>query len=170
MIIFQAAVVSILLCGCSKWTLTKHIEKKLDRNCTRMLWAILNKSWKQPPTKQQLYDHLPPISKTIQIRWTRHSGHYCRSKDKLRSDILLWTLSHRYASVGRLRRTYLQQLCMDTRCRLEDLPNAMDDRDEVCLCIYCMSFSLCFDDLQNRRWIFIQLLFSRELLPGFIQN
>ena len=54
------------------WTLTKHIEKKLDRNCTRMLQAILNKTWKQHPTKQQLYSHLPPISKTNQVRWTRH--------------------------------------------------------------------------------------------------
>ena len=57
------------------WTLIKHIEKRLDGNCTRMLRAILNKSWKQHPTKQQLYCHLPPISKTIQIRWTRHAGH-----------------------------------------------------------------------------------------------
>ena len=31
-----------------------------------MLWAILNKSWKQHPTKQQLYGHLPLISKSIQ--------------------------------------------------------------------------------------------------------
>ena len=36
-------------------------------NCTRMLWAILNKSWKQYPTKQQLYNHIPPIPKAIQI-------------------------------------------------------------------------------------------------------
>ena len=33
-------------------------------NCTRMLRVIVNKSWKQHSTKQQLYDHLPPISKT----------------------------------------------------------------------------------------------------------
>ena len=31
---------------------------KLDNNYTRMLRAILNKSWKQHPTKQQLSDHL----------------------------------------------------------------------------------------------------------------
>ena len=43
---FQAAVESILLYGCTTWMLTKHIEKKLDRNCKRMLWAIRNKSWK----------------------------------------------------------------------------------------------------------------------------
>ena len=58
---FQAAVVSILLYGCTTWTLTKHMEKKFDSNYTRMLWAILNKSWRQHSTKQQLYGHLPPI-------------------------------------------------------------------------------------------------------------
>ena len=52
---FQAVGVSILLFGCITWMLTKRIEKNLDGNCTRMLRAILNKSWKQHPTKQQLY-------------------------------------------------------------------------------------------------------------------
>ena len=42
---FQAATVSILLYGCTTWTLTKRMEKKLDDNYTRMLRAILNKSW-----------------------------------------------------------------------------------------------------------------------------
>ena len=41
---FQAAVVSIQLYGCTTWTLTKRLEKTLDGNYTRMLWAILNKS------------------------------------------------------------------------------------------------------------------------------
>ena len=48
---FQEAVVSILLHGCTTWTLTKRLEKKLDGNYTRMLRAILNKSWRQHPTK-----------------------------------------------------------------------------------------------------------------------
>ena len=65
---FQAAVVLILLHGCTIWTLTKQLEKKLDSNYTRMLRAILNKSWWQHPTRQQLYGHLPPIMKTIQVR------------------------------------------------------------------------------------------------------
>ena len=38
---FQAAVVSLLLYGCTTWTLTKRLEKKLDGNYTRMLRAIL---------------------------------------------------------------------------------------------------------------------------------
>ena len=33
-----------------------------------MLQAILNKSWRQHPTRHQLYGHLPPITKTIQVR------------------------------------------------------------------------------------------------------
>ena len=48
---FQAAVTSILLYGCTTWTLTKRLEKKLDGNYTRMLQAILNKSWRQHPTR-----------------------------------------------------------------------------------------------------------------------
>ena len=88
---FQAAVVLILLYGCTTWMLTKWLEKKLDSNYTRMLRAILNKSWRQHPTKHQLYGHLPPITKTIQVRQTRHAGHCCRSRDELISDVLLWT-------------------------------------------------------------------------------
>ena len=64
---FQAAVMSILLYGGTTWTLTKCMEKKLDSNYTRMLQVILNMSWRQHPTKQQLYGHLPPITKTIKI-------------------------------------------------------------------------------------------------------
>ena len=33
------------------------MEKKFNGNYTRMLRAILNKSWRQNPTKQQLYSH-----------------------------------------------------------------------------------------------------------------
>ena len=85
---FQAAIVSILLYGCTTWMLTKWMEKKLDSNYTRMLWAILNRSWRQHPTKQQLYGHLPLIVKTIQVRQTRHAGHYWRSREELISDVL----------------------------------------------------------------------------------
>ena len=126
---FQAAVVSILLYGCTTWTLTKRMEKKLDGNYTRMLWAILNQSWRQHPTKQQLYGHLPPITKPIQIRRTRHAVHCWRSKDELIKDILLWTPSHGWSKAGRPTKTYVQQFCVDTRCNLEDLPEAMDDRE-----------------------------------------
>ena len=127
---FQAAVASILLYGCTTWTLKKRLEKKLDGNYTRMLRAILNKSWRQHPTRHQLYGHLPPITKTIQARRTRHAGHCWRSRDKLISDVLLWTPTYVQAEAGWPARTYIQQLCEDTGCSPEDLPEAMDDREK----------------------------------------
>ena len=99
------------------------MEKKLDGNYTRMVWAILNKHWRQYPTKQQLYGHLTPITKTNQLR------HCWRNGDKLISDILLWTPSHGRTKAGRPAGTYVQQLCADTGYSLKDLPGAPDDRD-----------------------------------------
>ena len=95
-----------------------------------MLRAILNKSWRQHPTRHQLYGHLPPIMKTIQVRQTRHAGHCWRSRDELISDVLLWTSTHSRAKAGRPARTYNQQLCEDTGCSPEDLLEAMNDREK----------------------------------------
>ena len=122
---FQAAIVSTLLYGYTTLMLTKRMKKKLDGNYTRMLRAILNKSWRQHPTKQQL----PPITKTIKIRRTRPAGHCWRSRDEHISDVLLWTPSHGRAKAGRPAWTFIQQLCADTRCRPKDLPKAIGDRE-----------------------------------------
>ena len=127
--LFQAAVVSILLYGYTTWTLTKRLEK-LDGSYRRILRAILNKSWWQHPTRHQLYGHLPPITKTIQVRRTRHAGDYWRSRDELISDVLLWTLTYGRAKAGRPARTYIQQLCEDTGCSPEDMPEAMNDKEK----------------------------------------
>ena len=124
---FQAAVVSILLYGCTTWTLTKRLEKKLDGNYTRMLQAILNKSWRQHSTRHQLYGYLPPIMKTIQVRWTRHTGHCWRSGDELYS---VQTPTYGRAKAGWPTWTYIQQLCEDIGCSPEDLPEAMNDREK----------------------------------------
>ena len=75
-----------------------------------MLRAILNKSWRQHPTRHQLYGHLPPITKTIQVRRTRPT--------------------HGRAKAGPPARTYIQLLCEDTGCCPEDLPRVMNDREE----------------------------------------
>ena len=105
-------------------TLLKNFEKKLNGNYTRILHAVLNKSWKQHPTKQQLYDHLPPILQIIQVRWARYTGHYWESKDKH-----MIMFSRGYTSIGQPVETYRHQLCPDSGCRLEDLPRAMDNWD-----------------------------------------
>ena len=127
---FQAAVVSILLYGCTTWTLTKRFEKKLDSNYTRMLRVILNKSLRQNPIKHQLYGHLPPITKTIQVRRARHAGHCWSSRDELISDVLLCTPTYGRATAGRPAITYIQQLCEDTGCSPQDLPEVMNDREK----------------------------------------
>ena len=127
---FQAAVVSILLYGCTNQTLTKRLEKKLDGNYTIMLRAILKKSWRQHPKRHQLYSHRPPITKTMLVIRTRHAGHCWRSRGELISDLLLWTPTYGRAKAGRPTRTYIQQLCEDTECSSEDLPEAMNNRDK----------------------------------------
>ena len=122
---FLAAVVSILLFGCTTRTLTKRLEKKLDRNYTRMLQAILKKSRRQHPTRHQLYGHLPPITKTIQVRRTRHTGHCWRSRDEL-----LWIPTYGRAKAGWPARTYIQLLYEDTGCISEDLSETMNYREK----------------------------------------
>ena len=49
--------------------------KKWEGIYTRMLCAVLNKSWKQWLSKQQLYNNFPHTSQTIQVRWARYAGH-----------------------------------------------------------------------------------------------
>ena len=93
-------------------------------------WLCYRMSWQQHPTRHQLYGHLPPITKTIQVRRTRQVGHCWRSRDELISDVLLWTPTHGRAKAGRPARTYIQQLCEDTGCCPEDMPEAMNDREK----------------------------------------
>ena len=83
---------SILLYRCTTCTLAKQMEKKLDGNYTRLPSSILNKSWRQHPTNQQLYGHQPPITQTIKVRRTRHAGHSWRSRGELIRDVLCGSL------------------------------------------------------------------------------
>ena len=71
----------------------RKYEKNFDGNYTRMLRAIMNKSWRQRSTKQQLHGNLPLVTKTIQVRLTIDVRHCWGSGDELLSDILLWTPS-----------------------------------------------------------------------------
>ena len=51
-------------------------------------------------------------------------------KELLLEDLLLWTPTYGRAKAGRPARTYIQQLCEDTGCSPEDLPEAMNDREK----------------------------------------
>ena len=81
---FQAAVTSILLYGCTTWTLTKRLEKKLDGNYTRMLVQSWTSPGSNTPQDTNCTATCPPITKTIQIRRTRHAGH-CWKKQRMNS-------------------------------------------------------------------------------------
>ena len=128
---FQAAVTSILLYGCTTWDANKtageetrwQLHKNAACNPEQVLAAT-------PPQDTNCTATCPPITKTIQVRRTRHAGHCWRSRDELIRDVLLWIPTHGRAKVGRPARTYIQQLCEDTGCCPEDLPRAMNDRDE----------------------------------------
>ena len=119
----------MLLYGCATWTLTKLMKKKLDGHYSRILRAILNKSRRHHSTKQNLYGHLSPITKTIKMRRTRHAEYCRRIRDLLISNVLLWTHSHERARGKGPARTYIQQLCVDTGYSPENLPETMDDRE-----------------------------------------
>ena len=120
---FQTAVVSILLYGCTTWTLTKRLQKKLDGNYTRMLLAILNKSWRQHPRSTNYTATCLPSRKLSKL-----DEHCWRIRDELISGVLLWTPTYGRAKAGRSARTCIQQLCKDTGCSPEDLPEPMNDR------------------------------------------
>ena len=125
---FRAVVESVLVYGSSTWTLTKHLEKKLDGTYTRMLRAALNISWKQHPTNTELYGKIPPLSNSIQERRMRFAGHCWRSKNEIVSDVLLWQPKHGKTSRGRPVRTFIDQLRDDSGCSIHDLPAAMSER------------------------------------------
>ena len=107
-------------------TAGEKARRQLHKNAANNIEQALE----QHPTKHQLYGHLPPITKTIQVRWTTHAGHCWRSRDELISDVLLWTPIYGRAKAGRPARTYIQQLCEDVGCSPEDLPKAMNDREK----------------------------------------
>ncbi|CAM1310307.1 Uncharacterised protein r2_g2061 [Pycnogonum litorale] len=126
---FRATVESVLVYGSVSWILTTQMEKKIDGAYTRMLRSALNRSWKDHPTNKELYGNIPPISKSIKQQRMRFVGHCWRSKEELIGDVLLWKPSYGKQSAGRPKKTYIDQMMDDTGCRLEELPNAMEDRE-----------------------------------------
>ena len=110
----------------SNKTAGEEARRQLHKNAASNLEQVLAAT----PHKTPTYGHLPPITKIIQFRRTRQAGHCWRSRDELISDVLLRTPTHGRANAGRPARTYIQQLCEDTGCSPEDLPEAMNDREE----------------------------------------
>ena len=121
---FQATILSILLYGCTTWTLTKLMEKKVDGNYTRTLRVILNKSWRQHQQSSSYMATYHPSRKLSKLDEpdTRDTAGEVGTSS--------WVMySCRRAKAGHPARTYIQQVCADTGCSPEDLPKAKDDRE-----------------------------------------
>ena len=84
----QTVSVSILLYGCTTWTLITPLEKKLEGNNTRML-AIRSFEQILEVVSHKTATLEPLILQTIQVRQTRHVDHCWKSKDELKNDVLL---------------------------------------------------------------------------------
>ena len=99
------------------------LQKDVASNIKQVLAATPHKA----PTIR------PPAShhENYPVRRTKHAGHCWRSRDEIISDELLWTPTYGRVKAGRPARTYIQQLCEDTGCSPEDLPEAMNER-EMC--------------------------------------
>ena len=95
---FQVVTVSIILYGCTTWTQTKHMEKKLDGNYWRILRAVLKKYWKQRPS--------PPPKAAVRPTRPHSTNHpskankiSCwRSKRRSLMDFSTWTYQYRLTS------------------------------------------------------------------------
>ena len=80
--LFLTTVESVLLYNCNTWTLTKNMEKSLDGTYTRMLRMVLNVSWKQHMTNEELYGRLPRVTDKIAMRRLQVAGHCIRHPDE----------------------------------------------------------------------------------------
>ena len=104
----RAAVETVFFYGSVSWTLTTHLEKKIDGAYTRMLRTALNRSWKDHPTNVELYGHIPPISESLQQQRMRFAGHCWHGEEELARDVLLWKPTHRLQPKGRPKKTYMR--------------------------------------------------------------
>ena len=110
---FQVAVVSILLYGSTTWT-------AITQECCEQYWT--SPGGNTPQGTNYTATCLPSR--------TRYAEHCWRSRDELISDVLLWNPTYGRAKAVRPARTYMQQLCEDTGCSPEDLPEPMNDREK----------------------------------------
>ena len=54
----------------ANWTNGEKAWRQLHKNAASNIEQVLE----EHPTKQQLYGHLPPITKTIKVKRTKHVG------------------------------------------------------------------------------------------------
>ena len=126
---FRATVETVLLYGCTTWTLTKALERKLDGTYTRLLRTALNIKWQTHTTNAVLYGNLPQITTTIKKRRLKFAGHCFRSEEEVVQTLIMWEPRHGKRHRGRPAKTFIDQLTEDAEITKEDLPGAMNAKE-----------------------------------------
>ena len=113
---FQAVAVSILLYEGTLGMLMKHKEKKLEGNYTRILYAVLNKSWK----KNNKTASVRPLTSHLRNSSSKKSKKYRALLEKQEETHKWYSLFDSY--------TWMHH-SVNTGYNLEDLSEMIDDWD-----------------------------------------
>ena len=124
--IFKSVVEPILLYGSETWTLSAKLEKRLDGTYTNLLRRVRCLSWKAHNTLAEIYGSLNRISDVLRQRRLEYAGHCQRADKEVISSLLLWKPSGKVQS---RRLTYVDTIIRDSGVPLENLKQAMADRD-----------------------------------------
>ena len=124
--IFKSVVEPILLYGSETWTISRKLEKRLDGTYTNLLRRVKNLSWKSHPTLAEIYGDLDRLSCVLRQRRLEYAGHCERADKEVISSLLLWKPSGKVYS---RKLTYVDTLIRDTGIPLENLNQAMVDRE-----------------------------------------
>ena len=119
------------LSGCW-WNIEKRARWELHKNAT--FYFVLNGN----NTPQNHSSTATSHHRNHPNHMNKIYKHYWWSKDKFIRSILLWTPSHGHTSHGWPAKTSIHLLCVDTECRLEDLPGPMDNSNDVNTTLWCV--------------------------------
>ena len=89
---FNSYIKSVLLHGCETWRVTSEINNKLQCFVTTCVRRILNISWPDVVTNQQLWTRTDqiPISQEILKRKWNWIGHTLRKQNSIEREALEW--------------------------------------------------------------------------------
>ena len=127
--LFRATTETILLYGCTTWSLNRKEEQRLNGTCTRMLRMVKNLSWRDHVPNNVLYGDLKKVSETIRKRRLQLAGHVFRDKTSPAHLTVTWDPQHGRATRGRPRTTYVDTLLKDTGMEnIDELEGCMRER------------------------------------------
>ena len=119
------------------WTLTKGLEKQLDRCYKHLLRAVQNIQWSDHISNKHLYGSLLKLSEKTKQHGLRFAGHCYRYSEEAVSRLVLWTPTHGQLDQSRPAITYVDTLMHDTGLTVNEMQTAMEDRDvwkAICSC------------------------------------